>query len=518
MSKNNSDFKQTLWKTADSLRAQMDAAEYKHIVLGLIFLKYISDSFSEQKERIKEMVTDPNSDFFISEDLNDINEKDLEDRDYYTQDNVFWVPESARWETLRSQAKQTDLGAIIDRAMGDIESENNSLKGKLDKRFGRTELQAGKLGELIDLISTIGFSDEQNSGDILGEIYEYFLGQFATAEGKKGGQFYTTRCIVKTLVAVLSPHKGRVYDPCCGSGGMFVQSEEFIRSHGGRRDDISIYGQESNPTTWRLAAMNLAIRGFAADLGKEPGDTFAKDQHPDTKFDYIIANPPFNISDWGGEKYEDDPRWVYGRPPVGNANYAWLQHMLWKLRPGGQAGIVLANGSMSSNTSGEGEIREAMIKGDVVEVMIALPGQLFLNTQIPVCLWFLTNDKTANGRDRKNETLFIDARSLGTMETRVLKVLTDQDIQKVQDTVSSWRTGDGYEDVEGYCKSSTTEEIEKNGFVLTPGRYVGFAEEEDDGISLEEKMSKLSKTLQEIIEESSELDKKIKSNIKKIGF
>ena len=518
MSKNNTDFKQTLWKTADSLRAQMDAAEYKHIVLGLIFLKYISDSFAEQKERIKEMVTDPNSDFFISEDLNDINEKDLEDRDYYTQDNVFWVPESARWETLRSQAKQTDLGAIIDRAMGDIESENNSLKGKLDKRFGRTELQAGKLGELIDLISTIGFSDEQNSGDILGEIYEYFLGQFATAEGKKGGQFYTTRCIVKTLVAVLSPHKGRVYDPCCGSGGMFVQSEEFIRSHGGRRDDISIYGQESNPTTWRLAAMNLAIRGFAADLGKEPGDTFAKDQHPDTKFDYIIANPPFNISDWGGEKYEDDPRWVYGRPPVGNANYAWLQHMLWKLRPGGQAGIVLANGSMSSNTSGEGEIREAMIKGDVVEVMVALPGQLFLNTQIPVCLWFLTNDKTANGRDRKNETLFIDARNLGTMETRVLKVLTDEDIQKVQDTVSSWRTGDGYEDIEGYCKSSNTEEIEKNNFVLTPGRYVGFAEEEGDGIPFEEKMKILKQSLDKLRDESNQLDIKLKENLSKIGY
>ena len=516
MSKNNTDFKQTLWKTADSLRAQMDAAEYKHIVLGLIFLKYISDSFVEQKERIKEMVTDPKSDFFISEDLNDINEKDLEDRDYYTQDNVFWVPESARWETLRSQAKQTDLGAIIDRAMGDIESENNSLKGKLDKRFGRTELQAGKLGELIDLISTIGFSDEQNSGDILGEIYEYFLGQFATAEGKKGGQFYTTRCIVKTLVAVLSPHKGRVYDPCCGSGGMFVQSEEFIRSHGGRRDDISIYGQESNPTTWRLAAMNLAIRGFAADLGKEPGDTFAKDQHPDTKFDYIIANPPFNISDWGGEKYEDDPRWVYGRPPVGNANYAWLQHMLWKLRPGGQAGVVLANGSMSSNTSGEGEIREAMIRGDVVEVMIALPGQLFLNTQIPVCLWFLTNDKSANGRDRSNETLFIDARNLGTMETRVLKVLTDEDIQKVQDTVSSWRTGDEYEDIEGYCKSSTTEEIEKNGFVLTPGRYVGIADEEDDGVSFEEKILILKNSLQSSMLESSNLDDEIKSKLKTI--
>ena len=518
MSKNNTDFKQTLWKTADSLRAQMDAAEYKHIVLGLIFLKYISDSFVEQKEKIKEMVTDPKSDFFISEDLNDINEKDLEDRDYYTQDNVFWVPESARWETLRSQAKQTDLGAIIDRAMGDIESENNSLKGKLDKRFGRTELQAGKLGELIDLISTIGFSEDQNSGDMLGEVYEYFLGQFASAEGKKGGQFYTPRHVVKTLVAVLSPHKGRVYDPCCGSGGMFVQSEEFIKSHGGRRDDISIYGQESNPTTWRLAAMNLAIRGFAADLGKEPADTFAKDQHPDTKFDYILANPPFNISDWGGEKYEDDPRWVYGRPPVGNANYAWLQYMLWKLRPGGQAGVVLANGSMSSNTSGEGEIREAMIKGDVVEVMVALPGQLFLNTQIPVCLWFLTNDKTANGRDRKNETLFIDARNLGTMETRALKVLTDEDIQKVEDIVSSWRKGEGYEDIKGFCKSSTSEEIEKNGYALTPGRYVGFKDEEDDGVPFEEKMSKLSKTIQESTKESSELDKKIKSNLKSIGF
>ena len=512
----DTNFKQVLWKTADSLRAQMDAAEYKHIVLGLIFLKYISDSFLEQKEKIKEMVTDPKSDFFISEDLNDIDEKDLEDRDYYTQDNVFWVPEPARWEVLRDKGKQPDIGAIIDRAMGDIESENQSLKGKLDKRFGRTELQAGKLGELIDLISSIGFSDDQSSGDMLGEVYEYFLGQFATAEGKKGGQFYTPRHVVKTLVAILSPHKGRVYDPCCGSGGMFVQSEEFIKSHGGRRDDISIYGQESNPTTWRLAAMNLAIRGFAADLGKEPDDTFARDQHPDTKFDYIIANPPFNIKDWGGDKYEDDPRWVYGRPPVGNANYAWLQHMLWKLKPGGQAGVVLANGSMSSNTSGEGKIREAMIKGDVVEVMVALPGQLFLNTQIPVCLWFLTNDKTANGRDRSNETLFIDARNFGTMETRALKVLTDEDIQKVQETVSSWRTGDGYEDIEGYCKSSTTEEIEKNGFVLTPGRYVGFVDEEDDGVPFEKKLSRLTAEYNELSKLSESLEVKIKSQLNKI--
>ena len=517
MAKETSDFKQTLWKTADSLRAQMDAAEYKHIVLGLIFLKYISDSFTEQKERIKALVTDPKSDFFISENLSDINEKDLEDRDYYTQDNVFWVPESARWETLRAQGKQPDIGAIIDRAMSDIETENKSLKGKLDKRFGRTELGAGKLGELIDLISTIGFTEEQNAGDMLGEVYEYFLGQFASAEGKKGGQFYTPRHVVKTLVAVLSPHKGRVYDPCCGSGGMFIQSEDFVTSHGGKRDDISIYGQESNPTTWRLAAMNLAIRGLAADLGKEPGDTFGNDQHPDTKFDYIIANPPFNISDWGGERYEDDPRWVYGRPPVSNANYAWLQHMLWKLRPGGQAGVVLANGSMSSNTGGEGDIRKAMIEGDVIEVMIALPGQLFLNTQIPVCLWFLTNDKTINGRDRKNETLFIDARNLGTMETRILKVFTDEDIQKIQDTVSSWRAGDGYEDIEGFCKSSTKEEIEKNNFILTPGRYVGFVDDDDDGVPFQEKIKLGYSNYLNFSKESKQLDKEIVNILKKLN-
>ena len=513
MPKNNADFKQTLWKTADSLRAQMDAAEYKHIVLGLIFLKYISDSFTEQKEKIKEMVTNPDSDFFISENLSDINEQDLEDRDYYTQDNVFWVPESARWETLRDQAKQSDIGAIIDRAMGDIESENQSLRGKLDKRFGRTQLSEGKLGELIDLISTIGFSDNQKAGDMLGEVYEYFLGQFASAEGKKGGQFYTPRHVVKTLVAVLSPHKGRVYDPCCGSGGMFVQSEEFVRSHGGRRDDISIYGQESNPTTWRLAAMNLAIRGFAADLGKEPGDTFAKDQHPDTKFDYIIANPPFNISDWGGEKYEDDPRWVYGRPPVGNANYAWLQHMLWKLRPGGQAGVVLANGSLTSTSNNEDEIRKSMIIQDRVEIIISLPEKLFLNTGIPVCLWFLTNDKNVNGRDRKKETLFIDARNLGTMETRALRVLTDEDIKKVQDIVSSWRKGTGYNDIAGFCKSSTSEEIQKNGFVLTPGRYVGFADEEDDVVPFAEKVSNLIQEYSSIKKEGINLDKKIKEKL-----
>jgi type I restriction enzyme M protein len=513
---NDVDFKATLWKSADKLRNQMDAAEYKHIVLGLIFLKYISDTFDIQKNKIKKMVSDKKSDLFISEDPK-VYEKELEDRDYYTQDNVFWVPQKARWEKIRAQAKQPDIGSIIDKAMVEIENENKFLQGKLDKRFGRTELEKGVLGELIDEISKIGFTDEQKASDMLGEVYEYFLGQFATAEGKKGGQFYTPNHIVKTLVAVLSPHKGRIYDPCCGSGGMFVQSEEFIKSHGGKIDDVSIYGQESNPTTWRLAIMNLAIRGFSVDLGKTPANTFANDQFPDLKFDYIMANPPFNISDWGGEKYENDVRWKYGRPPEGNANYAWLQHMLWKMKPGGQAGVVLANGSMSSNTSGEGEIRKKMIKDDVIEIMITLPSQLFLNTQIPCCLWFLTNDKTKNGKDRRNKTLFIDGRNLGTMKTRTLKVLNEDDIQKIQKTVSSWRKGVKYEDILGFSKELTIEEIEKNDFVLTSGRYVGFEEEKNNEIALKDKIKELSKEFNLIEKKSNELNLKISNILKKIN-
>ena len=493
----------------------MDAAEYKHIVLGLIFLKYISDTFVKQQDKVRHVVSDPSSDYFISDDPAEYEEV-LEERDYYTQDNVFWVPQVARWESLRAKAKQPDIGSLIDNAMTAIENENPTLRGKLDKRFGKAQLGQGILGELIDLISTIGFGDKYDSSDLLGEVYEYFLGQFASAEGKKGGQFYTPSHVVKTLVAVLSPHSGRVYDPCCGSGGMFVQSERFVQSHGGRVDDISIYGQESNPTTWRLAVMNLAIRGFAADLGKEPADTFARDQFPDLKFDYIMANPPFNVSDWGGEKYENDPRWNYGRPPVGNANYAWLQHMLWKLRPGGQAGVVLANGSMSSNTGGEGQIREAMIRGDVVEVMVALPGQLFLNTPIPVCLWFLTNDKTKNGRDRRGETLFIDARQLGTMETRANKVLTDEDIAKIADTTLAWKSGEGYEDVAGFCKSASIDEIKKNGCVLTPGRYVGVGEVTEDKESFDEKTDQLLSDLYLLHEESIALDTKIKLSLNKL--
>jgi type I restriction enzyme M protein len=494
------DFKAVLWASADKLRAQMDAAEYKHLVLGLIFLKYISDTFAAQQGKVLQTVSNPESDFYLGDDPDD-HQAALEDRDYYTQENVFWVPADARWESLRARAKQPDIGQLIDKALVAIENENPTLRGKLDKRFGAAQLEPG---------------------DVLGEVYEYFLGQFASAEGKKGGQFYTPAHVVKTLVAVLAPHKGRIYDPCCGSGGMFVQSEKFIQAHGGKRDDASIYGQESNPTTWRLAAMNLAIRGFAADLGQEPADTFARDQFPDQKFDYILANPPFNISDWGGEKYESDPRWVYGRPPVGNANYAWLQHMLWKLRPGGEAGVVLANGSMSSNQSGEGQIREAMVRGDVVEVMVALPGQLFLNTQIPVCLWFLTNDKTQRGRDRRGETLFIDARQMGTMKTRVERVLTDEDIAKIGDTVHAWRgdgeVSDAYEDVAGFCYNAKLVEIEKNGFVLTPGRYVGAADVEDDGEGFEEKMKRLTGLLRQQQEEGARLDQQIAENLRRLGY
>lgn len=502
------DIKPALWKSADKLRAQMDAAEYKHIVLGLIFLKYISDTFEAQRKKLRAKFLDPSSEDFVSENPDEY-EAILEERDYYIADKVFWVPQDSRWSRLCAQAKQSDIGSLVDGAMKAIESENPSLRGKLDKRFGRAQLGHGVLGELIDLISTIGFGKKYSESDLLGEVYEYFLGQFASAEGKKGGQFYTPAHVVKTLVAVLSPTTGRVYDPCCGSGGMFVQSERFVDAHGGKVDDISIYGQESNPTTWRLAAMNLAIRGIAANLGKEPADTFARDQFPDLKVDFVMANPPFNISDWGGKKYESDPRWQFGRPPDGNANYAWLQHIFWKLRPGGSAGVVLANGSMSSNTGREGEIREAMVRGDIVEVMVALPSQLFLNTQIPVCLWFLTNDKTRNGRDRRGETLFIDARKLGKMETRVLKVFTEEDIAKIADTVRGWKSGDGYEDTLGFCKSALLDEIESNNFVLTPGRYVGFTEESCDGENAMNKIVQLNAQYEEMKARTDELDNAI---------
>ena len=512
------DIKKTLWATADKLRANMDAAEYKHLVLGLIFVKFISDTFSARRVELKRRLTDPQDDYFLHDATPELLDVELEDRDYYKEVNVFWVPESARWEILRAAAKQPDIGKRIDDALVVIETENPKLKGILDKRYARAQLPDGKLGELVDLISTIGFGEDAGQArDVLGQVYEYFLGQFASAEGKKGGQFYTPSSIVKTLVAVLAPHHGKVYDPCCGSGGMFVQSEKFIESHGGRLGDVAIFGQESNPTTWRLAAMNLAIRGIDFNLGREPADTFTRNQHPDLRADFILANPPFNVSDWWHGSLEGDPRWVYGTPPQGNANYAWLQHMLHHLKPGSRAGIVLANGSMSSSQNSEGTIRRAMVEADVVEVMIALPGQLFFNTQIPACLWFLTKQKNT----RKGEVLFIDARKLGSMISRVQAELTDQVIDRIAATVAAWRVESGaeeYQDIPGYCRSVKLPEIAEHGHVLTPGRYVGAEAVEEDDEAFAEKMQRLSAQWREQQMEAQRLDAVIEANLQKLGF
>ncbi|MGR3911346.1 class I SAM-dependent DNA methyltransferase [Burkholderia sp. SR8] len=513
------DIRKTLWAAADKLRANMDAAEYKHIALGLIFVKYISDTFQARRDELAARFLDTNDDYFLPDSEEDQIAAELEDRDYYREVNVFWVPEAARWESLRAQAKQADIGKRIDEALAAIEGENPKLKGILDKRYARAQLPDGKLGELVDLISQIGFgNDAIIARDILGQVYEYFLGQFASAEGKKGGQFYTPASIVKTLVDVLAPHRGKVYDPCCGSGGMFVQSEKFIEAHGGKLGDVSIYGQESNPTTWRLAAMNLAIRGIDYDLGKEPADSFTRNQHPDLRADFVLANPPFNISDWWHGSLEGDPRWVYGTPPQANANYAWLQHMLYHLKPNGRAGIVLANGSMSSSQNSEGEIRAAMVEADVVECMVALPGQLFFNTQIPACLWFLTKQKTS----RKGEVLFIDARKLGRSVSRVQIELADEDIAKIAETVYAWRgdadaTGD-YADLPGFCRSVSLAEIAEHGHVLTPGRYVGAEEVEDDDEAFDEKMQKLTEKLGEQMAKGVELDTLIRQKLGGLGY
>ncbi|EJN06130.1 class I SAM-dependent DNA methyltransferase [Herbaspirillum sp. YR522] len=510
------DIKKTLWATADKLRANMDAAEYKHLVLGLIFVKYISDAFSAKQQELAVRLRDENDEYYFGDASDQDIAAELEVRDYYTASNIFWVPESARWEALRSAAKAPDIGKRIDDALTLIEAENAKLKGILDKRYARAQLPDGKLGELVDLISTIGFGDDPNTArDVLGQVYEYFLGMFANAEGKRGGQFYTPASIVKTLVAVLSPHEGKVYDPCCGSGGMFVQSEKFIEAHGGKLGDVSIYGQEANPTTWRLAAMNLAIRGIDFNLGREPNDTFVKNQHPDLRADYILANPPFNISDWWHGSLMGDPRWVYGDPPQGNANYAWLQHMLYHLKPTGRAGIVLANGSMSSSQNNEGAIRSAMVEADVVEVMVALPGQLFFNTQIPACLWFLVKQKDK----RKGEVLFIDARKLGSMISRVQAELTDEVISRIENTVAAWRgEGGDYEDVPGYCRSVPLAEIARHGHVLTPGRYVGAEEVEDDDEAFAEKMQKLTEKLGEQMAKGAELDQLIRQKLGGLGY
>ncbi len=539
----NQDLKKTLWAAADKLRSSMDAAEYKHIVLGLIFLKYISDAFDERRTQLLTAFADVDGDLYLPDAAD--HGQALEERDYYTMANVFWVPASARWETLRAQAKQADIGVRIDAALEAIEADNPPLKGILDKRFGRTQLEPGRLGELVDLVSTIGFAGDGQAGhrakDLLGEVYEYFLGQFASAEGKKGGQFYTPASVVKVLVEVLAPHQGRVYDPCCGSGGMFVQSEKFIEVHGGRADDISIYGQEANPTTWRLVAMNLAIRGFAADLGREPADTFHRDQHPDLRADYVLANPPFNISDWGGERLLEDRRWAFGTPPAGNANFAWLQHILHHLSPRGHAGVVLANGSMSSNQSGEGDIRRAMVEADVVDVMVALPPQLFFNTQIPACLWFLAKDKSGSlfrpreraggegsprraSRDRRGEVLFIDARKLGRMATRVNRVFDDEDVARIATAVHRWRadgedgTDQPYADLPGFCRAVKLAEIAEHGHVLTPGRYVGAEAAEDDDEAFNEKMERLTAQLAEQMAKGAALDAVIREKLGGMGY
>lgn len=521
----------TLWATADKLRANMDAAEYKHIVLGLIFLKYISDSFAGRRAELTHKLLDENDDYYLGDDDPEALNAELEDRDYYREVNVFWVPEVARWESIRAAAKQVDIGKRIDDALAAIEAENPRLKNILDKRYARAQLPDGKLGELVDLISTIGFGEDiSKARDLLGQVYEYFLGQFASAEGRRGGQFYTPASIVKTLVAVLNPHHGKVYDPCCGSGGMFVQSERFIEAHGGKLGDVSIYGQEANPTTWRLAAMNLAIRGIDFNLGKEPADTFVRNQHSDLRADFILANPPFNISDWWHGSLEGDPRWVYGAPPQGNANYAWLQHMLYHLKPNGRAGIVLANGSMSSSQNSEGDIRKAMVEADVVEVMVALPGQLFFNTQIPACLWFLAKDKrhalSTGGIDRSGQVLFIDARKLGTSVSRVQIELTDADIERIASTVAAWRgealdeggqVGE-FADIPGFCRSVTLAEIAEHGHVLTPGRYVGAEEVEDDDEAFAEKMQRLTKQLGEQMQKGAELDQLIRQKLGGLGY
>ena len=471
MSKNASDFKQTLWNSANSLRGQMDPGEYKHIVLGLIFLKYISDAFNNQKQRIIESLTNPNSDFFISENLEDIDETIINDRDFYKKDSVFWVPENSRWEEIQSSAKQTDIGQRIDDALVSIENENKFLKGKLDKRFGKQELNPVKLGQLIDKISEINF-ENNNSKDFLGEIYEYFIGKFAMQEGKKGGQFYTPKHIVKTLVSIIKPLSGRIYDPCCGSGGMFVQSGEFISAHQGNSEKVSIYGQESNPNTWRLAHMNLSVRGISANLGESFGSTFDKDEHKGIKFDYILINPPFNDSEWDGEKHLNDPRWVYGTPPVGNANFAWVQHVIHKLKPNGSAGIVLGSKSLdSSKKQGEFKIRENIVLDDIVEAIILMPERLFKNTSTAVSLWIINKNKNIN---IKNKTLFIDAEDLSIQDPdeRTQQILPDDSISQIVKTIDLWREGKDYIDIAGFCREETLEAISIKNFNLSPRKYI----------------------------------------------
>ena len=577
------DLEKKLWTSANKLLPSLDASQYKHVVLGLVFLKYVSDSFDARRKQLTEQFINPDNDYFLDpadfageayqEEINN----ELEERDYYAEQNVFWVPQQARWEFLQSKNKVVitseieiaegnnkkkirSVGQLIDNALEAIEHDNPKLKGVLNKRYTQLQIDQAKLGELIDLIATIPFTHATlSSKDILGHVYEYFLGQFALAEGKKGGQFYTPKSIVSLIVQMLEPFKGRVYDPAMGSGGFFVQSENFITAHEGKIGDVSIYGQEANHTTWQLAAMNMVIRGIDFNFGKEPASTYTHDQHPDLRADFVMANPPFNMKEWDTGVDDNDPRWQYGKPPSGNANFAWLQHMLYHLAPNGSMGLLLANGSMSSNTSGEGDIRKALIEHDLIECMVALPGQLFTNTQIPACIWFLSKNKAertaASGRklrDRKGEVLFIDARNLGYMKDRVLRDFTQEDLNKVSATFHSWQTVDptvgvpnvtptyqagetvtnthqtvswgeartptNYQDILGFCKSAQREELKKHDYVLTPGRYVGATAEEDDGEPFTEKMARLTGQLKIQFEESDRLEAEIKKNLAGLGY
>ena len=502
----NLGFEEKMWQAADKLRNNMDAAEYKHVVLGLLFLKYISDAFEEKYDELQQDVL-----------------ADPEDRDEYLAENIFWVAPEARWTHIKENAKSPTIGQIIDEAMVAIEKDNHQLKGVLPKDYARPTLDKTRLGELIDILSFKVGDKESRSKDILGRVYEYFLSKFASAEGKNGGEFYTPQSVVRLLVEMIEPFKGRIYDPCCGSGGMFVQSERFVEAHSGKIGDIAVYGQESNPTTWRLCKMNLAIRGIDGNIGEYNADSFHNDQHKSLKADYILANPPFNISDWGGGKLTDDVRWSgYGIPPIGNANYGWILHMLWHLAPSGVAGFVLANGSMSTSTTSEAEIRKNLVEKDHVDCIVTLPGQLFYSTQIPVCLWFITKNKAAKGqRNRKGEILFIDARKMGFMADRTHRELSEEDIKKIADTYHAWRGESGagqYEDVKGFCKAAKLEEVREHEYILTPGRYVGIEDIAEDSEPFDEKMQRLTGELAEMFAKSRHLEEEIRQRLGAIGY
>ena len=505
-----------LWEAAAALRGNQEPSEYKHVVLGLVFLKYISDRFEARRADLESSLSDLDSNDFIPNESR--RSQFIEDRDEYTSHNVFWVPAGARWEAIQAKAKLPTIGQDIDRAMDLIEKENPVIRGVLPRNYGREGLDKGRLGQLVDLIGSIGFteSDDHGSDDVLGRVYEYFLGQFAGKEtGKDAGAFYTPRSVVRTLVEMLEPYKGRVYDPAAGSGGMFVQSSEFVKSHGGKRTDISVFGQEYTDTTWKLAKMNLALRGIEADLGDRSADSFTKDLHLDLRADFVIANPPFNVSNWWDPQLVDDPRWKYGTPPEGNANFAWVQHFIYHLSPKGTAGFVLANGSLTSKDRGEDVIRRKLIEADLVDCIVAMPTNLFFNTTIPVSLWFVSKDRHGNGhRERQGEILFIDARKLGTMATRKLRELSDADVAKIADTYHAWRNHDGgYENVLGFAKAANLEEVSSHDFVLTPGRFVGSEAADEDSEEVQEKIERLTSELFEEFERGRALEATIRARL-----